>query len=547
MHDVYLDEFGSVARRAWSMWNRDPASPSYGCFDRQHWGWKYKDFSDATLQYAVILAVEHTRRFGGLASLPSLLDAYVGFCARLQHADGSFDQCYPNERTPGVVYDVLPALAYVYRSGLVSSGSVRQTLGDIIEQAVAFAVRTDEKHGEIANHLAEYAWELIDYASWSGNDRARRRGEEYLERLLSLFNQEEGWFLEYNGADAGYQTRCLRYLVKIAAARNDDTLWGIAEKAARFVDLLLTPDDALNPILGCRSTAILYPSAFEVLGARTPALRATARRVRRAWGLRRVPMPTEMDFCNAARLAHDAMDAGDAMATDDRAEGQVLSTPEARSAHLPRAGIAVQRARDYVVYVAYRFGGALAAYRRNADGEWSLVREEAGYMLKLDSSRAWVTTGAGVGRLIELTEAVCRLETAFVPSLHDELTPVRMIVLRMLNLTILRWQWLADFFRRLVVSRLISGLRPTPLRLERTIALDQEGVTVNDRIHASAAPITGARLFLCRRVTAAHMASARYFQPAELEILAGPWTEELEWNGASDFVRSLRIPASSMG
>ena len=46
LSNIYRDEFERVARRAFSMWNRDPASPSFGSFDRQYWGWKYKDFGD---------------------------------------------------------------------------------------------------------------------------------------------------------------------------------------------------------------------------------------------------------------------------------------------------------------------------------------------------------------------------------------------------------------------------------------------------------------------------------------------------------------------
>ena len=62
-----------------------------------------------------------------------------------------------------------------------------------------------------------------------------------LDRLLALFNRDEGWFLEYNGADAGYQTRCLRYLVKIAALTGREDLWAIAGQAAGFVEQLLIP------------------------------------------------------------------------------------------------------------------------------------------------------------------------------------------------------------------------------------------------------------------------------------------------------------------
>lgn len=541
LSEPYTAEFERVASTAFSMWNRDPASPSFGSFDRAYWGWKYKDFSDATLQYAVILACEHARRRGHTLALPALLEGFVDYCADIQHADGSFDQCYPYERTPGVIYDILPALTYVRRSPFLQSQASRSRLDGIIGGAMEFALRTDERHGEVANHIAEYAWELLDYAAQSGHDGARRLGDAYVERLLALFDRDEGWFLEYNGADAGYQSRCLRYFVKIAALKNDVALWDIAEQAAGFVATLLMPDHSLSPMLGCRSTALLYPSSFETLAGRSEVLRAAAQAVRETWRLRRVPMPSEIDFCNAIRLAHDAMDAADA-ALD--LGPSTASAPQGH-VHLPKAGIMVYATDTRRVYVAMRLGGAYSIYERGAPDTWTLAREEAGYLLKFsDQSQAWVTRMAGVGELKEHRDDGCRIETPFVRSLHDEVTPLRMLALRVLNLSVLRVQWLADLFRKVVVRRLISGIDPLPLHLERTITVEQDVVTVKDRIFGSAPgfPTAGMRLFACRRITGAHMASARYFQPVELD---GAWMQELAWDGTGEFVRTERVPAGS--
>jgi hypothetical protein len=137
-----------------------------------------------------------------------------------------------------------------------------------------------------------------------------------------------------------------------------------------------------------------------------------------------------------------------------------------------------------------------------------------------------------------------RIETPFVRSLHDEVTPLRMLVLRVLNLSVLRVQWLADLFRKLVVHRLISGIDPLTLHLERIITLEQDAVTVKDRIFSSAPGFRpeGMRLFACRRITGAHMASARYFQPVELD---GAWAQELVWDGTGEFVRIERVSAGS--
>ena len=60
----------------------------------------------------------------------------VDFCASIQHRDGSFDQCYPVERTPGVVYDMLPALTYVLRSPHLRSAHAR---ANVIREAHEWA------------------------------------------------------------------------------------------------------------------------------------------------------------------------------------------------------------------------------------------------------------------------------------------------------------------------------------------------------------------------------------------------------------------------
>src|SRR4051794_40566116 len=87
MQSVYLREYRHVARQAFSMWNREPASPSAGSFDRRYWGWKSKDFGDSTMQYAVRLAIAYAEELGLTSTLPCLLEQYVDHMALLQHRD----------------------------------------------------------------------------------------------------------------------------------------------------------------------------------------------------------------------------------------------------------------------------------------------------------------------------------------------------------------------------------------------------------------------------------------------------------------------------
>ena len=526
MADVFLSEFELTARRALSMWNRDPGSPSRGSFDRAYWGWKAKDFGDATLQYAAKLIVEYARLNGEFrqgAALGAWLGDYVEYCRRTQHRDGSFDQCYPHERTPGVVYDMLSALLEVHDSEYVSPRA-KGVLEAVMARAVRFALSGDERHGEIANHLASYAFELLNYGRARGDAAASTRGTQYLDRLLTLFDRDEGWFLEYQGPDAGYQTRTLRYLAKCAALLGDSALWEAAERAGRFLEQVLMPDGSVHPMLGTRSTALVYPSGFMRLAARSPRFAPVAALVHEGWSRARVPLPSALDFDNAIRLAEDAREAAAIGTPPSRSQE---SAPVVPRVDLPRAGLTVWRTPSRAVCVASRLGGVVVVYDRAPDGTWHLRQEDSGYLVARADGSRWLSRFPGAGTLVTSTDVRVVIRSRFARSLHEELTPARLVLLRVLNATVLRIQWVADLFRQLVVRRLMSRVDWLGLEIEREVTMDAHGLRVRDRL-VDGWREAGAQLFRCRRVTGTHMATARYFQPQELELDAA-WCVPVEW------------------
>jgi hypothetical protein len=84
--------------------DRNPFSPTYGCFHRDYWLDKTSDFPDAVRQFAVhALALVYKYDFPGnlYQGQPKIRDwaiAGLDFWARIQHRDGSFDEFYPYER-----------------------------------------------------------------------------------------------------------------------------------------------------------------------------------------------------------------------------------------------------------------------------------------------------------------------------------------------------------------------------------------------------------------------------------------------------------------
>jgi hypothetical protein len=552
--DAYWKEATAVARQAFSFWQREPSSPSFGCFDRQYWGWKKKDLADATLQAAVNVAVRFAENEGKTTSLPMLLEGYVAFLERIQHRDGSFDQIYPYERAPGVVHDILSPLISLWRSQHLED-SVRRRLEAVIHRAVAYALTADEKHGEIANHFAHYAWELIQYGTLFDEPKALAYGHRYLERTLGLFRPQEGWFLEYDGADAGYQSRLLAFLARIAELTNDAALWATIGRGARFIEATLMPDGSLHPMLGVRSTALLYPSAFERLARRSPEFGPLADKIHLSWSTGASPLPTALDFENALRLADDAFEASDnrtarefvTPASDKPSETPL---PPSDNFDLNEAGLHRRVAADpvgrHTLMVASRLGGPVVIYAEAPAGRPYLVHEDAGYLLRLPDGSCWSTRRAGAGTLIANNRDEIALTTGFQRALHEDLTPFKMIVLRLLNLTLLRSQWIGDVFRRIIVRRLISGQEALPLTCHRTIVIGPDATIIRDRLVAApelASRLEGAQLFRCRRTIGNHMASSRYFQSQELAC-EQPWLEELPLDHLDGKLREVRIDAA---
>ena len=516
----YEREFRIVARQVLSAWNRDPGSPSYGSMDRPYWGWKYKDFSDSTMQYGLNLAIAYARRSGSEDAVRPWLEATVRYTAGIQWRDGSFDQCYPHEKSPGVLFDFLATLVDLHGSGLLSKWSAAELEG-VIRRGVAFLLRTDERHGEVANHVAQYGFELLHYAKAFADTHAEARGREYVARTLSWFDRDEGWFKEYHGPDAGYQTRTLRYLTKAGLLYPDLNLWAIVDKAMEFMDAVMMPDGTINPLLGCRSTALVYPFSFEAAARRHARFAPLASRVRKAWEDGLVPVASSLDFGNAIRLADDAREAADLVASQPVATEAGAMPPPPEHIDFPNAGMFVRRSQDRAVYVASGLGGAVVVYRRNPEGAWQLAGEDGGYLL-LDKGKRYVTRVPAGGRTRNVSDQAIVVEADFFLSLHEDLKTYQMVALRILNSTVLRVQWIGDLFRKLVVRRLMGKRVKARARLTRTVTLDLDSVVIDDVIDGA----SGATLHRTRRASGIHMASSRYFQPAEFEAGPGGWDEQ---------------------
>jgi hypothetical protein len=90
--------------RVLTQMDRDPGSPTYGCFDRNYWHYKIRDFPSSILQQGVF-TVDALRcgLLGGSAASPAVLEdwcaAAVNALERQVNSRGAVDEYYPFEHS----------------------------------------------------------------------------------------------------------------------------------------------------------------------------------------------------------------------------------------------------------------------------------------------------------------------------------------------------------------------------------------------------------------------------------------------------------------
>jgi hypothetical protein len=252
--------------------DRNPHSPTYGCFDRNFWHYKIIDFPSGMSQefvwplaLAYSLNIPHNP-FYRQSAIREWVEAGILYAARSAHKDGSCDDYFPYERAGGAAAFSLLACVESYR-----------LLGLNNPEALAFFERRADwlahhnESGQLTNHQAlivlclELVSQLLQTSKWA-RAKAKR-----LERVFSWQNPE-GWFQEYEGCDPGYHTLTIWCLARLEKFRSqtDERLRESIVKAVEFASLFIHPDGSYGGEYTSRNTYNFFPHGFELVGCWMP-------------------------------------------------------------------------------------------------------------------------------------------------------------------------------------------------------------------------------------------------------------------------------------
>src|SRR6185503_17793914 len=166
--------------------DRNPHSPTYGCFDRNFWHYKIIDFPSGMAQEFVWpLALAYStqtssNQFYHQPAIKDWVEAGISYAARSAHRDGSCDDYYPFERAGGAAAFSLLACIESYKLLELRN----EALLRFFEKRGDWLARHHES-GRLSNHQAlialclELLSQLLPTTKWEEASRQR------IERVLS--------------------------------------------------------------------------------------------------------------------------------------------------------------------------------------------------------------------------------------------------------------------------------------------------------------------------------------------------------------------------
>jgi hypothetical protein len=508
----------AAALRVLSDQDRDPSSPTYGCFDRRYWAWKLVDFPEATFQRHVyplsLLVQDPASRLHNRADVLDAIQSGLRFAVSIQHPNGSFDQAFPYEQSWGATAFLLQPMIAAFELVRPCLGGDADRIAGRLAESAAFLRREREAHGLIANHLAGGAYSLYIAGRALQNREATEAADALVARVLSL-QSPEGWFPEYGGADPGYQTLCLYYLAEIARLKDSPELTAALGRALEFLQWFVHPDGTLGGLYGSRRTRIAYLAGFALLGKTFPLASSLFAALATAQADELAVTVQGVDAGNLAPLLTNLTRALSMEPAAEETPQESLLPRDRPSARVDfsEAGLHVRATSRYYAIVGSRNGGTLAVFDRDTR---ACVRDDGGYVGELSDGRL-VTSQVTGSHTVTVTADAVAVETEFVELQRPVPTPARFLLLRILNLTLMRSLTIGNAIKRALVGRLIDQRKRVSLTVTRHFTFS-ERIELNDRFSGSG--ISGLRwLRGGRPFVSIHMASAGYYDGA---MLAAP-------------------------
>lgn len=525
--DLFAQEAISQIPKLLTLLDRNPHSPTYGCFDRNFWQYKIIDFPSGMSQefvYPLALAYDTNVPNNPFYRQPVIRDwveAGILYAASSAHSDGSCDDYFPFERAGGAA--AFSLLACVESYTLLELNN--PTAIDFFVKRANWLAHHQES-GRLTNHQALIVLCLELLSRLLKTDRWNASKEQRLEQVLSWQNPE-GWFQEYEGCDPGYHTLTISCLARIYQLIPNNRLKDAIAKAVSLASYFVHPDGSYGGEYSSRNTYNFFPHGFELVGRWLPA--ALNINDRFLEGLKNGLAPC---YADDHIIGHHTWNYLLAWRDFVPERPPFKPRPNGRL-WLQEGGILIDRRQNTELYLALNKGGVFKLFQ---DGQ--LLASDTQFSLQVQDGKKIKNAVAHlISRYtIQLTENEIIIEGSLGWAKQKQMTPLNLMILRVVMLTVGRFN--SDLIRKILQKILITGKKKAPFAFSRQLRWQDQHWQVVDELKAESWKNVIAAGIGCDQ-TSIYVVMSRTFQKGQLQ----PWlnlTEQIKQLPASQTLKLER-------
>ncbi|MDQ3623780.1 MAG: hypothetical protein M3463_15035 [Verrucomicrobiota bacterium] len=489
--------------------DRNAHSPTYGCFDRNFWHYKIIDFPSGMAQEFVWpLALAYALPIAGnpyyqQPAIREWVEAGILYAARSAHPDGSCDDYFPYEKAAG-------AAAFSLLAGVEACALLDLHHPPVLE---FFRRRADwlaghRESGRLTNHQALIVLCLEKTGRLLSTNRWEKLKARRLKRVFEWQN-EEGWFHEYEGCDPGYHTLTIALLAQLHELTPTDALKTALQKAIYFAAHFVHPDGSFGGEYASRNTYNFFPHGFEIAGRWLP--QALEINDRFLTGLERGLGACYADDHIIGHHTWSYLLAHQHFVSERPAPGP---RPSGRL-RFKHAGIVIDRRGEATLYLALNKGGVFKFFRGD-----KLVHSDTQFSAQIDhDGRTRIAVAHMAGKYdVTLSEHGMVLQGKLGWAKTKGMTTFNLVVLRFLMGSVGRF--FPDLIRKLLQRMLITGKKAAPLEFRRALSWEGERLQVVDELTAESwAKVRAVGIGASQ--TSIYVVMSRTFQAGQLQ----PWLD----------------------
>lgn len=473
MRERYIREALPYMPRLLQLIDRNPYSPTYGCFDRSYWHYRTMDFPCGMYQEFVLpitlcfLNNYPGNRFYQKERLRELSIAAIQFANKSSHKDGTCDDYFPFERAMGALVFSLYACSESY----ILLGMEDPEIVDFFKRRGDHLGRKNET-GKLSNHQALAALALYNVYLITGEEKYKKYCEDRVELTLSWQNKEEGWFQEYEGADPGYHTCTIDFLAKLYKKNQDKSLIVPLKKAVDFAWFFMHSDGSYGGEYGSRNTYHFYPHGFEILAPLTEKAGQIADHF-----LRNLPRDKRYHNDDDRMTAHYVYNW--LQAYDDYYQERPIDI-NTRANFLkwfPGAKIVICKTDNYYAVANLAKGGITKVF-----DEEGTLGSDTGLIGELHDGTVLISHLMDERNIIEAkpSEREFRVRGNLSKRSVKLPTPFKQIIFRIILLTVGRFN--PNLIRFILQKLLITGKPRTKYKFERVLRFKEKYVEIEDKL-----------------------------------------------------------------